>query len=207
MIGYLVNCRAVFTTVHHIVMLKADLRKHYINKRNELHGADRLKLDDLLLIQFQQINFEGIQTVLSYWPLANKSEQNTHLFNGYLRHMIPKLQLAYPVVQDESNMQAILVNEDTVYKTNQWGITEPISGETIKLKNIHLVMVPLLVFDEAGYRVGFGKGYYDRFLAEKEEHTTLIGFSYFDPIPLISDTHEFDIPLHLGITPKRIYEF
>ena len=38
-------------------MLKADLREIYINKRNELHGADRLKLDDLLLIQFQQINF------------------------------------------------------------------------------------------------------------------------------------------------------
>jgi 5-formyltetrahydrofolate cyclo-ligase len=207
MIGYLVNCRGEFTTVYKIVMLKADLRAHFINKRNELHGADRLKLDDLLLIQFQQINFEGIQTVLSYWPMTNKSEPNTHLFNGYLRHMIPQLQLAYPVVQNQEKMQAILVNEDTVYQTNQWGITEPKTGESIKLIDIDLILVPLLVFDEAGYRVGFGKGYYDRYLAEKEDHTALIGFSYFDPIPLISDTHEFDIPLHLGITPKRIYEF
>lgn len=207
MIGYLVNCRGEFNTVHKIVMLKADLRVHYINKRNELHGAARLKLDDLLLIQFQQINFEGIKTVLTYWPMANKSEPNTHLFNGYLRHMIPQLKLAYPVVQNQEKMQAILVDEDTIYQTNQWGITEPKEGKTIELSNIDLVLVPLLVFDEAGYRVGFGKGYYDRFLAEKEEHTALIGFSYFDPIPLISDTHEFDIPLHLGITPKRIYEF
>lgn len=188
-------------------MLKADLREIYINKRNELEGLDRLKLDDLLLIQFQQINFENIQTVLSYWPMANKSEPNTHLFNGYLRHMIPQLQLCYPVVQGQEKMQAILVDEDSVYQTNQWGITEPKTGETIELSNIDLVLVPLLVFDESGYRVGFGKGYYDRFLAEKDDHTALIGFSYFDPIPLISDTHEFDIPLHLGITPKRIYEF
>lgn len=188
-------------------MLKAELRDHYLNKRNELHGAERLKLDDLLLIQFQQINFEEIQMVLTYWPMANKAEPNTHLFNGYLRHVIPNLQIAYPVVKDGVNMEAILVNEDTVYATNHWGITEPKTGETIELINIDLVLVPLLVFDEAGFRVGFGKGYYDRFLAEKGEHTALIGFSYFDPIPLISDTHEFDIPLHLGITPKRIYEF
>ena len=203
----MVNCTVEFNTVHQIVMLKAAIREIYLNKRSELHGHDRLKLDDLLLIQFQQINFEGIQTVLSYWPMANKSEPNTHLFNGYLRHMIPQLQLAYPVVQNQEKMQAILVDEDTVYQTNQWGITEPKNGVPIELGEIDLVLVPLLVFDEAGYRVGFGKGYYDRFLAEKEEHTALIGFSYFEPIPLISDTHEFDIPLHLGITPNRIYEF
>lgn len=203
----MVNCREEFDTIYIQGMLKADLRRIYINKRKELHGADQLKLDDLLLIQFQQINFENIQTVLSYWPMANQSEPNTHLFNGYLRHMIPQLQLAYPVVQDQEKMQAILVNEDTVYQTNQWGITEPKNGEPISLSEIDLVLVPLLVFDEAGFRVGFGKGYYDRFLSEKEDHTALIGFSYFEPIPLISDTHEFDIPLHLGITPKRIYEF
>lgn len=203
----MVNCRGEINTVYKIVMLKADLRAQYSNKRNELHGADQLKLDDLLLIQFQQINFEGIQTVLTYWPMANKSEPNTHLFNGYLRHIIPQLQLAYPVIQNQEKMQAILVDEDTLYQTNQWGITEPKAGDAIQLCEIDLVLVPLLVFDESGYRVGFGKGYYDRFLAKKEQHTTLIGFSYFDPIPLISDTHEFDIPLHLGITPKRIYEF
>jgi len=117
-------------------MLKADLREIYINKRNELHGADRLKLDDLLLIQFQQINFEGIQTVLTYWPMANKSEPNTHLFNGYLRHMIPQLQLCYPVVRNKEKMEALLVNEDTVYHTNHWGITEPKEGKTIEISNI-----------------------------------------------------------------------
>jgi 5-formyltetrahydrofolate cyclo-ligase len=188
-------------------MLKAELRTQYINKRKELHGADRLKLDDLLLIQFQQINFEEIQMVMTYWPIANKSEPNTHLFNGYLRHSIPNLQMAYPVVKDGVNMEAVLVDENTIYSTNHWGITEPKEGQIVPLNQIDLVLVPLLVFDEAGYRVGYGKGFYDRFLANKASHTALIGFSYFDPVSLISDTHEFDIPLHLGITPKRIYEF
>ena len=107
----------------------------------------------------------------------------------------------------EEKMQAILVDEDTVYQTNQWGITEPTSGASLDLSEIDLVLVPLLVFDESGYRVGYGKGFYDRFLEHKEAYTQIIGFSYFDPVPLISDTHEFDIPLHIGITPKRVYEF
>lgn len=188
-------------------MLKADLRKIYIQKRNELQAAERLKMDDLLLIQFQQISLEGIRTVLTYWPMQHKAEPNTHLLNGYLRHMIPDLQLAYPLVKGQELMEAVLVNEDTVYHTNQWGITEPQSGEALPISKVDLVLVPLLVFDEAGYRVGFGKGFYDRYLASKEDHTLIIGFSYFDPIPLISDTHEFDIPLHMGITPKRFYEF
>lgn len=188
-------------------MLKADLRKIYIQKRNELHGAERLKLDDLLLIQFQKISLGGIKTVLTYWPMEHKAEPNTQLFNGYLRHMIPDLQLAYPVVKGQEKMEAVLVNEDTVYYTNQWGITEPKIGNHLAISEVDLVLVPLLVFDEVGYRVGFGKGFYDRFLASKDEHTAIIGFSYFDPIPLISDTHEFDIPLHLGVTPKRVYEF
>lgn len=188
-------------------MLKADLREIYIQKRKELQGSARLKLDDLLLIQFQQIPLDGIQTVMTYWPMENKAEPNTHLFNGYMRHMIPHLQLAYPVVSGQERMEAILVDEHTVYRTNQWGITEPQSEVSIPISEVDLVLVPLLVFDEAGFRVGFGKGFYDRFLASKEEHTVIIGFSYFDPIPLITDTHEFDIPLHLGVTPKRVYEF
>lgn len=188
-------------------MLKADLRALYKAKRQAIDGKERLKFDDLLLIQFQQIVLDGIENVLTYWPISNQAEPNTHLFNGYLRHMIPQLKLAYPVVRASNEMEAILVNEDTVYRSNQWGITEPISGTSLDVSEIDLVLVPLLVFDEAGYRVGYGKGFYDRFLAQKQAYTQLIGFSYFEPVPLISDTHEFDIPLHLGITPKRVYEF
>jgi 5-formyltetrahydrofolate cyclo-ligase len=65
----------------------------------------------------------------------------------------------------------------------------------------------LLIFDQKGYRVGYGKGYYDRFLANCSNNAILLGISFFEPIQIIKDTHEFDIPLTIGLTPEQIYEF
>ena len=70
-------------------MTKDALRKIYRAKRKELDGHDRLRMDDLMLIQFQQFDFSSIQTLLTYWPISGQAEPNTHLFSGYLRHMVP----------------------------------------------------------------------------------------------------------------------
>lgn len=78
-------------------MNKETLRQIYKEKRAGLDPRSRLRFDDLLLLQFQQFDFSGIHTVLSYWPLSGQAEPNTHLFSGYLRHMVPNLVLAYPV--------------------------------------------------------------------------------------------------------------
>lgn len=189
-------------------MNKEALRKIYKNKRQELDGHQRLKLDDLLLIRFQEFDFSHIRVVLSYWPMANQSEPNTHLFTGYLRHMVPGLQMAYPVTDMEQiNITAYRINEDTVYTTNRWGITEPPAVDPLEPQQVDLVLVPMLICDQKGYRVGYGKGFYDRFLAQCRTDVVKMGFSYFDPVPRITDTHEFDVPLNYCITPKDIYEF
>lgn len=189
-------------------MNKETLRQIYKEKRASLDPRSRLRFDDLLLLQFQQFDFSGIYTVLSYWPLSGQAEPNTHLFSGYLRHMVPNLVLAYPLTNTRTcEMTAIAINEDTVYKTNTLGITEPKEGEILQPEEIDLVLVPLLVCDTQGYRVGYGKGYYDRFLALCREDIVKIGFSYFDPIEQISDTGHFDVPLSYCITPQQTYEF
>jgi 5-formyltetrahydrofolate cyclo-ligase len=165
-------------------------------------------LDDLLLIQFQHIDFSDFQSLFSYWPMENHSEPNVELMARYLRLMIPDIQIAYPVIDStDLSMKAILTNENTVFKTNEWGMTEPI-GETIILpQKLQLIFIPLLTFDKRGFRVGFGKGYYDRYLANCQMETVKVGFSYFEPIDQISDTNQFDVPLNYCITPQHIYEF
>lgn len=189
-------------------MYKQELRELYKAKRNALGHKERLKLDDLLLLRFQQFDYSDIQTLLSYWPIANMAEPNTQLFSGYLRHIVPGLRIAYPVTNTATNeMIAVAITEDTIYHTNSLGITEPKEGEEIPGTAIDLVLVPMLACDTKGVRVGYGKGYYDRFLANCRKDIVKIGFSYFEPVDQITDSNQFDVPLTYCITPQQIYEF
>jgi len=189
-------------------MTKKEIRQIFKAKRQAISDQEKLKLDDLLLIQLQQFSFDSTDCLLSYWPIEQHKEPNVTLATRFLKLMVPHLQITYPVTNLLSrNMQAMLVNENTNFKTNQLGITEPIDGLIIDPASINIVFVPLLAFDEIGYRVGYGKGYYDRYLPKCASNTLKIGFSYFDPIAQITDKDQFDVPLSYCITPQHIYEF
>jgi len=98
-------------------------------------------------------------------------------------------------------------DKQTLIEQNSWGIPEPLGGVRVDEQEIDLVFVPLLVFDEMGYRVGYGKGYYDRFLSKCRSDIQKVGLSFFEPIAQISDRDAYDIPLTAGITPTQTYYF
>ena len=182
-------------------MTKAELRKLYREKRSAISSKEKLKLDELLLIQFQKLPLSDIQTLCTYWPTEKFAEPNTHLFSGYLRHTIPSLIISYPVINVASlSIQAVSIDETTTYKHNAYGIYEPVNAKAIDEED-------MLVCDEQGNRVGFGKGYYDRFLSNCRKDVISIGFSYFKPVDAITDNQPFDIPLNYCITPEAVYEF
>lgn len=189
-------------------MTKKELRKIYRDKRLALSEVERMKLDDLLLIQLQRIPLQHVRVFMSFWPMFKHAEMNTHLFTRYLEVAIQGAVVTYPVMDDDAGqMRAICVTEDTEFAENKWGIFEPVGGEVIAPAELDLVFVPLLVADKKGYRVGYGKGYYDRFLQQCHGDIIKIGFSYFPLIDSINDTHQFDVPLSYCITPHTIYEF
>ena len=189
-------------------MIKTALRSIYKDKRNALSEKDRMKLDDLILIQLQQLPMPDIQTLLSYMPIALHNEVNTTPITDYVKFRIPGLQLAFPKINyAQVSMQAILVDDTTDYAVNHHGIAEPQQGTVLPPEELDMVFVPMLAYDKRGYRVGYGKGFYDRFLELCRRDVIKIGFSYFEPEPLISDVNDFDIPLNFAITPECIYEF
>jgi 5-formyltetrahydrofolate cyclo-ligase len=104
-------------------------------------------------------------------------------------------------------MEAIPVTKNTTFTKNRFNIFEPDGNEVIDPQLIDAVFVPLLAFDSRGYRVGYGKGYYDRYLAGCAQDVVKLGFSYFEAIDMIEDINEFDVPLNYCITPMRVYEF
>jgi 5-formyltetrahydrofolate cyclo-ligase len=189
-------------------VLKKEARQLYKEKRLGLSEAERAKLDDLLLIQFQTASLPFLYTVLSYWPIEENHEPNTHLFTDYLRFRNPELKIAYPVSDFSSmTMTAIAVDIDTPFTKKELNIYEPAEGEVISVDSIDMVIIPLLAFDTTGYRVGYGKGFYDKYLSGCREDCIKAGFCYFEPVERINDCNEFDVPLDLCITPQTVYVF
>ncbi len=165
-------------------------------------------MDDLLLIQFQKLSFENVEVLLSYMPMPHTAEPETRFFTRYLEHIIPGLQTAYPVTEFATfSMHAVATNEETEFAMNAFQITEPVGNTIIEPAAIDLIFVPMLICDLAGHRVGYGKGFYDRYLPQCHDTVIKVGFSYFEPEEKIDDSSTDDVPLNYCITPQHIYEF
>jgi 5-formyltetrahydrofolate cyclo-ligase len=189
-------------------MTKKELRSIYRQKRMQFTSSEKMKLDDLLLIQLQQQPLPAIQTLFCYWPIEQYNEPDTQLFCDFLEFRNPGLIITYPVVDAEkSNMKAVIINEETLFERKAFNVMEPKGTQILNPEEIDLVFVPLLCFDTKGFRIGYGKGYYDRFLAACSKDCLKIGFSYFAPVEEIPDKHDFDVPLDLCVTPQTIYVF
>ena len=182
---------------------------NYSNRRRKhLSDAERAKADDLMLIQFQKTELPHIDHLLTYWPIEENNEPNTHLFNDYIEFKNPAIKFLYPKTDFETQeMEAIEVNADTAFQKNGWNIYEPMDGTVTDAMAIDMIFVPLIIFDKRGYRIGYGKGFYDEYLKRCKPDCLKVGFCYFEPIDLIEDTHEFDVPLNLCITPNNAYVF
>jgi 5-formyltetrahydrofolate cyclo-ligase len=189
-------------------MFKKEARKLYRGQRNLLSAGDRMKFDDLILIQLQTVDLPFLSSVLSFYPIEEKAEINTFSITDYLHFRNPALQISYPRTNVETNtMQAVACCADTIFMANQYKIPEPVGDEIVSPKDLDLVLIPMLAFDKKGHRIGYGKGFYDRFLKECKPDCLKIGLSYFEPLDNINDATDFDVTLNFCITPQQVYVF
>ena len=105
------------------------------------------------------------------------------------------------------NMTHFLMTDNTKIKKNEYNIPEPVDGIEVPSTKIEVVFIPLLAFDKNGHRVGYGKGFYDKFLSECKTETIKIGLSFFEAAALIEDVFEGDVQLDFCVTPDRVYKF
>ena len=190
-------------------MKKQYIRELYKEKRAALSPELKTKLDDLLLIQFQSLRIDIPSLVMTYSPIKFQNEYDPQMITDYCYFKNPGQQLFYPVMLDgtkRSQIKSVVVHDETIFKTNGYGIEEPIDGIDMIPTEIDLVIVPLIAFDKMGNRVGYGKGYYDRFLKRCRKDCMKIGFSYFEPVEEIEDVNKLDVKLDIVITPDNIYQ-
>ena len=184
---------------------KAVLRTEYQKRKDSLTEEQ---------IADCSIQISNLSLTLNIWEysiyhLFMTNEKNKEIDTSYLLSVIQgkDKQPVIPKIVDENRLEHFLLNDQTLLKNNRWGIPEPLSGITINPKQIEVVFVPLLVFDQHGHRVGYGKGYYDRFLDQCSESTLKVGLTFFDPVTKIEDIETHDISLDFALTPERIYAF
>ena len=86
--------------------------------------------------------------------------------------------LVVPKIAPKEQLQHYILEEDTLLQCNAYGIPEPVTGKLLNPQKIDVVFVPLLAFDTTGQRVGYGKGYYDRFLKSCKPTVVSVGLSF-----------------------------
>lgn len=189
-------------------MLKSEARAIYLAKRKSISFEEKELLDHAILNEFKKIDLTTVKCIHLYLPIIAQNECNTYPIIEYIQKNHPQINIALPKANFENgHMEALLFNIGTPLVKNNLGIAEPIDGEIIDPKAIDMIICPLLAFDLKGNRVGYGKGFYDRFLKQCKADVIKLGISYFEPVESISDFNEFDLPLSSCITPTQNYFF
>jgi len=186
-------------------MLKSEIRKQYLSERLSLNDKDYNQLNQQLLHQFAQLDFSGVKTLHIFLPISQKREPDTFLLIQWLKQNHPDIKIIVPKADfDTALMQHHEYLGEHDLKKNLYHILEPQTGH-LHEGEIDMVIVPLLAFDHRGYRVGYGKGFYDRFL--QSINAQKIGLSLAAAVNRIDDVHENDIRLDHCITPAETITF
>jgi len=150
---------------------------------------------------------------------SNLAIRHVHIFLSISRMhevdtfpLLKKLQeLGYSLYTSHVNpdskvLDTLEITDNKEYGIDGFGIPIPKNAKVVDSRQIQLVLVPLLAFDDKGNRLGYGKAYYDRFLASLNHKIIKVGLSFFSPVNQIP-VESHDIGLDICITPDIIYVF
>ncbi|MEM1941924.1 MAG: 5-formyltetrahydrofolate cyclo-ligase [Candidatus Nitrosocaldus sp.] len=177
---------------------KQELRRYMLNLRNSLSREEMVKASSIIqekVLETDEFNSSSI--VGLYSPIGSEVDTST-----LAKRLIESCRvLAYPRIEDKYTMVFARVRDPVIDLTlGRYGILEPL--DSCEMVKPDLIIVPGLVWDEHGYRIGYGKGYYDRYLRRNPD-AAMIGLAY-DFQVLSSIPHsEMDVRVKLIVTERR----
>lgn len=187
-------------------MKKSELRSIFRAKRQELDRETIEQFDQKITERFfSKIDLAGVSCLSTYIGLSSLNEFDTQKLIKKIKEKSSSSSFAIPKVIENNQMLHYRLEEKTKLVPNRFGILEPAGGDIVEPGEIDLVIVPLLAFDRRLERVGYGGGFYDRFLASCRRDCQKLGISYFEPVEIITDTEATDISLDAVITPDAIF--
>lgn len=190
-------------------MTKPELRKKYKALRSNLTEDSIENLSLKIANNALQLPVWDKNTYHIFMPIVEQKEVNTY----YILQILMGKEKDIVVSKTDFQtlfMRHFLVTEYTKFRYNTYNIAEPIedfNSKIIDSDTIEVVFVPLLAFDNQGNRIGYGKGFYDRFLQSCKPETLIIGLSFFEPETTLIPAETTDVALQYCITPSKIYQF
>lgn len=187
-------------------MTKKDLRLKYKTLRQELSLTE---VEEKSLAIANRLLHLAIWDK-TYYHLFLTMESQKEVHTDVVQHILFGRDKEVVIAKtdfESCTMAHYLLTDNTKLIVNAYGIPEPANGLEVPETKIDVVFVPLLAFDAKGHRVGYGKGFYDRFLAACKPDVIKIGLSFFEAEENNIPHNDTDIALDYCVTPKRVYRF
>ncbi len=177
------------------MMEKKAMRKEFKAKRQQLKktspSANNIIFNNLI----KEDMFKEANCIFCY--ISFGTEIDTSCIIDYILASGKKLVVP-KCTTDSGDMIAVEIKSRDELRDGMYGIMEPILDTPCEKKNIDLAIIPALAFDKSGFRLGYGKGYYDRFLADTNIKT--IGICHKELLVSELPHNEFDISVDKVIT-------
>ena len=186
-----------------ISITKKDLRSLLLTRRRNI-PIEEYKAINLGLVTHVKTYLQEVKPTLvrGFWPIANEPDLRQLWQDG-----AGLCEWALPKVVGERAMEFIPIHSGTVFNKGSFGITEPVGDEVsarIPLSHEDLVLVPSVAIGEKGFRLGYGGGFYDRFLPQHKGLVIAVIFQQFvleDSLPV--EPHDYPLDGYiseLGLT-------
>ncbi len=174
-------------------MDKKSLRKTFLREREALEDRMHKMLNFMLMENLKEVLAEHeLENVGVYYPIKNEVD---------IRSLKEHYTLYYPRIEGD---RLVFYKDTGEFEKGPLGTREPKSDEAIDKDGLDAVIVPGLVYDDALYRLGYGKGYFDDFLRDYKGLSVGVCFEKFRMEALPSRSH--DIPVDMLVTDNQIYE-
>lgn len=184
---------------------KEYLREKYLTARSEISQSKINKWSQKIKNNFLKLpQLTNVKKIMAYASMRNEIKtfplMKELLIQNYL------LYLPYTIKEINDLGVAKIKNLNSELEKGVYGVQEPISkirGNEIP-SDIDLIIIPGACFSLSGYRIGYGGGYYDRFLSKHAENALKVGFCYEQFVLNSIPAEEHDIPVDIIITENEI---
>ena len=181
---------------------KVSLRRRLAAQRRALSAATILQKSAAIVEHVMGLSaFRASQTLMVYLALAQEVQTWRLIETARQQHK----RIVVPVVARDTLVAVELPQDEAHLQPGMYGILEPCCKKAIvPPEEIDFVLVPGLAFDRQGGRLGFGRGYYDRFLCQFPATTRYCGLAFSIQIISYVPRRPYDVCMHYVATEEGI---